>query len=333
MAKMLINGALHEKPTSGDGRFRRMGSGFGNRIEPGADATFPAEAGRYHLYVSMACPWCHRATLMLVVKRLGSLITTTRMAPVTSEDGWVIDQTTFDEKAGVPRDDHMYQVYLRADPTHTGPVTVPVLLDKKTGSIVSNDSADIMRMLNSAFEKIAEPSADYYPQALRSEIDRINELIHGPINSGVYSAGFATTQQAYDEAVHALFSTLDLLDRLLGTRAYLAGGQITEADWRLFTTLIRFDAVYVTHFRTDRKRIADYPNLRPYLRRLFQVPGIAATIDIDHIRKHYFQSHRHINPTGIVPSGPLSDFTARNGRNETASYLNDTNRKDNHAPA
>ena len=308
MAKMLIDGELADKPKSGDGRFVRMGSGYKSQIEPGASAEFPAASGRYHLYVSMACPWSHRATIMLGLKGLKDIITVTQMDPIMGEESWKIDQESFDPGAGVPRDDFMYQVYARNDPSYTGPITVPVLLDKKTGTIVNNDSAEIMRILNSAFDGITGSTIDFYPHALRSEIDRINELVHGPVNNGVYRAGFATTQEAYDEAIRSLFSTLDELDRQLGTRRYLTGSEITEADWRLFTTLIRFDPVYVTHFKTDRKRIIDYPNLGPYLRRLYQVEGVAGTIDMDHIRRHYFQSHRHINPTGIIAVGPEFDL-------------------------
>ena len=303
MAKMLIDGVLAEKPKSGDGKFVRMGSGFRGRIEPEADAEFPAEAGRYHLYVSMACPWSHRTTILRSLKGLTDIITVTQMEPLVGEESWKIDTSGYDPEAGVPRDEFAYQVYLRSDPKYTGPITVPILLDKKTGRIVSNDSADIMRMLNSAFDGVVGPDLDFYPQALRQEIDRISEGIYGAVNNGVYRAGFATTQASYDEAVTALFEELDRLDALLGTRRYLTGDRITEADWRLFTTLVRFDPVYVTHFKTDRKRVADYPNLAPYLRELYQVPGVSGTIEFGPIRQHYFQSHTHINPHGIVSVG------------------------------
>ena len=314
MAKMLIDGALADKPTSADGRFVRVAGGFRDWIEPDGNAAFPAEAGRYHLYVSMACPWCHRITVVLALKGLEDLISVTQMDPVMGEESWKIDQAAFDPDAGIESDEFMYQVYLRTDPNYTGPITVPVLFDKKTGHIVNTDSAEIMRMLNTAFNDITGSNLDLYPGHLRSEIDRINELIFVPVNNGVYRAGFATSQAAYDEAIATLFDTLDELDRLLGERRYLAADRITEADWRLFTTLIRFDPVYVTHFKTDRKRIADYAHLGPYLRDLYQVPGIAGTIDMDHIRRHYFQSHKHINPYGIIATGPELDLLTPHGR-------------------
>ncbi|MFS4583205.1 glutathione S-transferase family protein [Phaeobacter sp. C3_T13_0] len=308
MAKMLIDGVLADKPTAGDGKFVRMGSGFRGQISPDPGAEFPAEAGRYHLYVSMACPWSHRTTIMRSLKGLQGIITLTQMVPLVGEKSWRIDTSAFDPGAGVHNDDFLYQVYVRSDSNYTGPITVPVLLDKKTHRIVSNDSADIMRFLNTAFDDVAEPSEDYYPQALQGEIDRISEDLYGPVNNGVYRAGFATSQAAYDEAVAGLFAKLDALDHLLGKQRYLVGDQITEADWRLFTTLIRFDPVYVTHFKTDRKRIADYPNLAPYLRELYQVPGVSDTIDMGPVRQHYFQSHRHINPHGIMSVGPEVDL-------------------------
>lgn len=314
MAKMLIDGVLAEKPKSGDGKFVRMGSGFRGWIEPKAVAEFPAEAGRYHLYVSMACPWSHRTTIMRALKGLQDIITVTPMEPLVGEESWKIDTSAFDSNSGVTNDDFLYQVYLRSNPKYTGTITVPILFDKKTGRIVNNDSADIMRMLNSAFDGVVGPSTEFYPQALRHEIDRISEQIYGSVNNGVYRAGFATSQAAYDEAVTALFEELDRLDALLGTRRYLVGDQITNADWRLFTTLVRFDPVYVTHFKTDRKRIADYPNLAPYLRELYQVPGVSDTIEMGPIRQHYLQSHTHINPHGIVSVGPETNLNQPHAR-------------------
>ncbi|UWR47295.1 glutathione S-transferase family protein (plasmid) [Phaeobacter inhibens] len=318
MAKMLIDGILTEKPKPGDGVFRRMSSGFRNRIEPQAEAEFPAEVGRYHLYVSMACPWSHRTTILRALKGLEKIITVTQMLPMAGPDGWQIDAAAHDPTAGVPRDEYLYQVYQRADPSHTGPVTVPVLLDKKACRIVSNDSGDIMRMLNSGFDELAGATPDFYRSDLQQDIDRISTEIYGPVNNGVYRAGFATTQAAYDAAITDLFGKLDELDALLGTRRYLTGKRITEADWRLFTTLVRFDPVYATHFKTDRKRIADYRNLGPYLRDLYQVPGVAATIDMEAIRQHYFLSHRHINPHGIISAGPHQDLSHPHGRGGTA---------------
>ncbi len=232
------------------------------------------------------------------------------MGPV----GWQIDPDLFDETSGVPRDEYIYEVYLRSDTDYTGSISVPILFDKKTKRIVNNDSADIMRMLNSAFEHLVPSDTDYCPAEIQNEIDEMNAFLHGPVNAGVYRAGFATKQEAYDEAISDLFGTLDKLDHRLKSQRYLIGNQITEADWRLFTTLIRFDAVYVTHFKTDRRRIADYANLCPYLRELYQVPGIAGTVDMDRMRAHYFCSHLHVNPNGIVSVGPDFDLLKPHGR-------------------
>ena len=316
MVMMLIDGELREKPKSADGKFRRLDSGIRHWIQPEATAEFPAEADRYHLYTSTACPWCHRVMIMRTLKGLQNIITTTEMHTLMSDSSWQIDPDLFDDTAGVPCDEYVYEVYLRANPNYTGPITVPVLLDKKTKRIVNNDSADIMRMFNSAFESIVPSATDYYPIDLQKDIDEMNTLIYGPVNAGVYRAGFATTQAAYDEAIANLFDTLDQLDHRLKSQRYLIGDQITEADWRLFTTLIRFDAVYVTHFKTDRRRIADYAHLGPYLRELYQVPGIAGTIDMERMRTHYFHSHLHINPNGIVSVGPELDLLKPHGRSE-----------------
>ena len=304
MGKMLIDGELREKPSADDGRFVRLESGFRDWISRDGSTEFPAEAGRYHLYISKACPWSHRTTIMLTLKGLDTVISTTGMDAFMGEESWQIDQSAFDESAGVPADAFLFEVYQRAAPRYTGPITVPVLWDKKTQRIVSNESADIMRMLNDAFREFSDSDVDYFPPERRQEIDRINAFVYKNVNNGVYRAGFATSQEAYDEAIGKLFSALDQLDNLLAGRRYLTGRRITEADWRLFTTLIRFDPVYATHFKTDRRRIADYPNLGAYLRELYQVPGIAQTVDMDHIRQHYFQSHKHLNPAGIIPIGP-----------------------------
>ena len=304
MGKMLIDGELREKPSADDGRFVRLESGFRDWISRDGSTEFPAEAGRYHLYISKACPWSHRTTIMRTLKGLDTVISTTCMDAFMGEESWQIDQSAFDESAGVPADAFLFEVYQRAQPRYTGPITVPVLWDKKTQRIVSNESADIMRMLNDAFREFSDSDVDYFPPQHRQEIDRINAFVYKNVNNGVYRAGFATSQEAYDEAIGNLFSALDQLDNLLAGRRYLTGRRITEADWRLFTTLIRFDPVYATHFKTDRRRIADYPNLGAYLRELYQVPGIAQTVDMDHIRQHYFQSHKHLNPAGIIPIGP-----------------------------
>ena len=304
MPKMLINGILRDKPTQASGRFERHPSQFRNWIEADEPAEFPAEAGRYQLYLSKACPWCHGVDLVLSFKGLRGVVNITWMDPIMSNDGWVIDQHAFDPAHGVPRDRHLFEVYQRAAPDYTGAITVPVLFDRESGKIVSTESADIIRMLGLAFA--GTNNADLYPEKLRPEIDRLSDLIQEPIRNGVYRAGFATGQKAYCEAVVAIFETLGELETLLSDRTFLAGDQLTEVDLKLFPTLLRFDPVYVTHFKIDRARIADYPALSRYLADVTAYPGVANTIDLPHIRAHYFKSHRHINPSGIIPIGPMS---------------------------
>ncbi|MGC3940301.1 glutathione S-transferase family protein [Roseobacter sp. EG26] len=304
MTKMLINGILRDKPAQTDGRFERLPSRFRGWIQTHGDAEFPAEPNRYHLYLSKACPWCHGVDLVLSIKGLRDMISITWMDPVMSESGWVIDQKAFDPAHGVPRNRYLYEVYQRAAPDYTGAITVPVLLDRKSGGIVSTESADIMRMLGHAFSDAAGP--DLLPKDLRQEIDRLADLIQNPIRNGVYRAGFATSQTAYCDAVTKIYDTLDILEDLLRDRRYLAGDRLTEVDLKLFPTLLRFDPVYVTHFKIDRARIADYPALSRYVAELAARPEIVETIDLPHIREHYFRSHRHINPTGIIPIGPMS---------------------------
>lgn len=295
------------------GAFNRQDSAFrGHVVAPedyqAADATlYPAESGRYHLYVSLACPWAHRTLLFRVLKELESHIDITVVEPIMLENGW---------EFGVPLDDmqFLYELYLRADPAYEGRVTVPVLWDKHTQTIVSNESADIIRMLNNAFDEITGNTQDFYPDHLRTEIDEVNERIYNTVNNGVYKAGFATTQQAYEAAVYPLFDTLDWLEERLSQQAFLVGDYLTEADWRLFTTLVRFDAVYFGHFKTNIRRIQDYANISAYLRQLYQVPGIADTVNFDHIKQHYYASHTMINPTQVVPVGPALDLLAPHGR-------------------
>jgi len=310
---LLIDGRWHDQwydTSKSGGRFQRHDSAFRNWVTP--DGTpgpsgkggFAAEAGRYLLYVSLACPWAHRALVFRALKGLERVIDVSVVNWLMLEDGW-----TFAAGEGVVPDPiggarYLHEVYTRADPHYTGRVTVPVLWDKATGSIVSNESSEIIRMFNSAFDGVGARPGDYYPQALRPEIDALNERIYGSVNNGVYKAGFATTQAAYEEALTPLFETLDWLEERLATRTFLTGDAITEADWRLFTTLIRFDAVYVGHFKCNVRRIADYPRLSVYLRALLSVEGVAATVDLGHIKRHYYESHRTINPTGIVPVGP-----------------------------
>jgi len=302
------------------GRFVRQESAFRNWITPdGAPGPtgkggFAAARGRYHLYVSLACPWAHRTLIFRALKGLESAISLSVVNWLMGDEGW-----TFEPAPGVIPDSvsgakRLYQIYLRANPTYTGRVTVPVLWDKQTGEIVSNESSEIIRMFNSAFDKVGATPGDYYPAALRGMIDELNRLIYDNVNNGVYKAGFATTQQAYEEAVRPLFATLDNLDARLATQRYLCGDRLTEADWRLFTTLVRFDAVYVGHFKCNLRRIVDYSNLWGYARELYQYPGVKATVSFTHIKNHYYQSHRTINPTGIVPIGPYLDFSLPHGR-------------------
>jgi putative glutathione S-transferase len=296
------------------GRFKRADAGFRNWVtpdgEPGPSGKggFPAEAGRYHLYVSYACPWAHRTLIFRALKGLEDIIGVSVVAPkMPDETGWSLsgDGATGDSVNGC---EYLWQLYTLADADYTGRVTVPVLWDKKTGTIVSNESAEIIRMLNSAFDGLTGNDDDFYPEALRERIDEVNARVYDDINNGVYKAGFATTQQAYDEAVKALFDALDWAEGLLGDTAYLAGDQVTEADWRLFTTLLRFDAVYHGHFKCNLRRLADYPNLSHYLSGLYHWPGVRQTVHMDHIRTHYYWSHTTINPHRIVPIGPVPDF-------------------------
>ncbi len=297
------------------GKFVRSQAGFRNWVTadgapgPSGEGGFAAEAGRYHLYVSLACPWAHRTLIFRKLKELDTLIDVSVVSPkMPDETGWNFDKAEGSTGDALFGKETMWQVYTQADPDYTGRVTVPVLWDKKTGTIVSNESSEIIRMFNSAFNELTGNTDDYYPEALREEIDAINARVYDDINNGVYKAGFATTQEAYDEAVSKLFDALDWVENLLGDRAYLTGEDITEADWRLFTTLVRFDAVYVGHFKCNRKRIADYPNISHYLKALYEVPGVKETVDLDHIRTHYYWSHTTINPHRIIPIGPELPF-------------------------
>ncbi|MDE3177058.1 MAG: glutathione S-transferase family protein [Pseudomonadota bacterium] len=289
--------------TDAQGSFVRKATSFRDWITP--DGEFRAEAGRYHLYVSYACPWAHRTLILRKLKGLGAMIGVSVVNWLLGDDGW-----TFAPGPGVIPDnvngaETLYQLYVKARPDYTGRVTVPVLWDKHRNTIVSNESADIVRMFNSAFDRIGAAPGDYYPEPLRPEIDALNARIYETVNNGVYRCGFAATQAAYDAAVAALFATLDDLEARLADRRFLLGDQTTEADWRLFVTLLRFDPVYVGLFKCNIRRIADYPNLRRYRDELRATPGIEETIRLDHIKRHYYESLRFINPTGIVPAGPL----------------------------
>jgi putative glutathione S-transferase len=319
----LVNGIWHDvwyDTESQDGRFVRQDSAFRNWVTadgsagPSGDGGFKAEPGRYHLYVSWACPWAHRTIIMRRLKGLEEMISMSVVNSFMGAEGW-----TFEAGPGVVADTvngatRLHEVYTQADPEFSGRVTVPVLWDKQRETIVSNESAEILRMLNSAFDGIGATVGDYYPETLQTEIDALNDDIYPHINNGVYRAGFASTQEAYDEAVTQLFDALDRLEMRLATNRYLTGDALTEADWRLFTTLVRFDPVYVGHFKCNIRRLRDYPNLWGYVKDLYQQPGIAETVDIDYIKAHYYESHTAINPTGIVPQGPDIDYSTPHGR-------------------
>ncbi len=296
-----------------DGEFRRQAVTFRGEIEEGGQ--HPPEAGRYHLYISHACPWAHRTLIFRKLKGLEDAISLSVVDPYMGANGWEFGSS----EGCIPDPIHgaktLHEVYTKADPHYTGRVTVPVLWDREHGTIVNNESSELIRMFDAEFDSVAErPEPDFYPEPLRAEIDEINAFVYPNVNNGVYRCGFATTQEAYEEAFGELFAALDDLEGRLGKRRYLAGDRITEADWRLFTTLVRFDAVYVGHFKCNRNRIADMPNLQGYLRELYQVPGVAETVNMTHIKRHYYESHDTINPTRVVPVGPEIDFTAPHGR-------------------
>jgi putative glutathione S-transferase len=320
---LLVDGKWQDKQYDTDstgGRFKRSESQFRNWIRadgsagPTGEGGFPAEAGRYLLYVCLACPWASRALVFRALKGLEDMVDVAVVNSYMGENGW-----TFAPGPGVTGDpinnaDYLYEVYLRADPHYTGRVTVPTLWDRKHRTIVSNESADIIRMFNAAFNGLGAAKGDYAPIELLPDIDAINAEVYDAVNNGVYKAGFATEQSVYEEEVHKLFDELDKLEDRLGHQRYLVGDTITEADWRLFTTLIRFDAVYHGHFKCNLRRLVDYPNLWSYTRELYQWPGVAATVDFDHIQQHYYRSHDTTNPNGIVPAGPILDLERKPDR-------------------
>ncbi len=320
----LVDGVWHDDwydTKKNDGAFVRKDASFRNWITadgsagPSGEGGFPAESGRYHLYVSLACPWAHRTLIFRTLKGLAGHIGLSVVHPDMLSDGW----TFADDFPGATGDTlfgltFARDTYLRAAPKMSGRVTVPILWDKERGTIVSNESSEIIRMFNSAFDGITGNPSDYWPADLRDAIAPVNARIYDTLNNGVYKCGFATTQSAYDAAVGPLFDTLDWIDGALGQSRYLMGDRLTEADWRLFTTLIRFDAVYHGHFKCNRRRIVDYPNLWPYTRALYQWPGVAETVHLDHITRHYHYSHDTINPHRIVPTGPVLDLMAPHGR-------------------
>jgi len=296
------------------GEFVRTDSGFRSWVTkdgsagPTGEAGFAAEPGRYHLYISHACPWAHRTMIFRALKGLQEVISVSVVHPLMPAESWVFGEYPGATEDHINNAHYLYENYKAADANFDGVVTVPVLWDKKQQTIVNNESSEIIRMFNSAFDDFANDNVDFYPQALRAEIDAINEPVYTNVNNGVYRCGFAKTQDAYNKAYDSLFTALDELEDKLSKQRYLAGDQITEADWRLFTTLVRFDAVYYNHFKTNKKRVMDYPNLWGYTRELYQVTGVAETINMDHIKYHYFSSHATINPTAIVPKGPEIDF-------------------------
>jgi len=322
---LLVDGVWHDKwydTKSTGGRFERSAAQFRNWVTadgapgPAGKGGFKAESGRYHLYVSYACPWAHRTLIFRTLKRLERHISLSVVHWHMAENGW-----TFAEGDGVVPDpvvgaQFMHQVYTAADPHYSGRVTVPVLWDKQQRTIVSNESPEIIRMFNSAFDALpgVDASLDFYPAPLRAEIDAVNARVYATVNNGVYRAGFATSQEAYEEAARELFASLDWLEERLARQRYVAGNRITEADWRLLTTLLRFDPVYNTHFKCNLRRLVDYPNLWSYTRELYQVPGVAPTVRLDHIKRHYWGSHRNINPSGIVPIGPAIDYATPHDR-------------------
>ena len=319
---LLVDGVWQDRPLleSRDGRFVRPTTRFRNWVTPdgsagpSGDGGFAAEPGRYHLYVALSCPWAHRTVIFRKLKQLEDVISMSVASPMMLEQGWTFNESEGSSGDAVNGKRTLAEVYVLADPRFSGRVTVPALWDKQRRSIVNNESAEIIRMFNSAFNAFTAAKTDYYPEPLRAEIDRINALVYETVNNGVYRSGFATAQDAYEEAFLALFDTLDRLEQRLSGQRYLVGNVLTEADWRLFTTLIRFDAVYYSHFKCNLRRITDYPNLSNYLRDLYQAPGVAETVSIDNIKRHYYGSMRQINPSGIVPLGPQLDFTSAHDR-------------------
>lgn len=319
---LLIDGQWKDQwyESSADGAFQREQAQRRNWVTadgvpgPSGEGGFKAEAGRYHLYVSLACPWAHRTLILRKLKGLESLIDVSVVSWLMLENGWTFDKAHGSSGDNLDGFNFMHQRYTADTADYTGRVTVPVLWDKQLKRIVSNESAEIIRMFNSAFNELTGNTLDFYPQALRPTIDALNERIYPAVNNGVYRAGFATSQQAYESAFDDVFAELDHLEQHLGSHRYLAGEYLTEADVRLFTTLIRFDAVYYSHFKCNLRRIADYANLSNWLREMYQWPGVAETVDFEHIKGHYYASHRTINPTGIVPKGPLQGFDTEHDR-------------------
>ncbi|RZF94562.1 glutathione S-transferase family protein [Pseudoalteromonas sp. CO302Y] len=320
---LLVNGQWQDKwydTDNNQGEFKREAAQLRNWITadgsagPSGDAGFKAEKDRYHLYVSLACPWAHRTLIFRHLKGLEDYISVSVVSPDMLEHGWTFDKDNHSTGDALFNSDFMHQIYTRNKADYSGRVTVPVLWDKKTQRIVSNESAEIIRMFNSAFNALTGNERDFYPQSLRSEIDEVNEFVYHNINNGVYRAGFATTQDAYTEAFDDLFAALDKIEQRLTANRYLVGETLTEADWRLFTTLIRFDSVYVGHFKCNLRTIESYPAISNYLRELYQIEGVSKTVDFYHIKRHYYFSHTMINPTQVVPKGPEIDYARPHNR-------------------
>ncbi len=314
---LLVNGQWLDQwydTESNKGEFVRQESYFRKTISTDAENSYTPEADRYHLYVSLACPWAHRTLIFRKLKQLEKIISVSVVRAPMLENGWEFSHSDSRYKDDLHDSDYLYQVYLKADPNYQGRVTVPVLWDKKTHSIVNNESSDIIRIFNNAFNALTGNQDDYYPQALRSEIDAINQRVYAQINNGVYRVGFATEQAAYEQAYHELFAALDWLENHLSSHRYLVGDTITEADWRLFTTLLRFDDVYHGHFKCNRQRLIEFHHITHYVRELYQVDGVKETWDSEYTKTHYYASHKTINPTGIVPLGARNDFAAQHDR-------------------
>lgn len=320
---LLVNGQWQDKwydTDNNQGEFKREAAQLRNWVTAdgsagqSGDAGFKAEKDRYHLYVSLACPWAHRTLIFRHLKGLEDYISVSIVSPDMLEHGWTFDKDNHSTGDALFDSDFMHQIYTRNKADYSGRVTVPVLWDKKTQRIVSNESAEIIRMFNSAFNSLTGNERDFYPQSLRSEIDEVNEFVYHNINNGVYRAGFATTQEAYTEAFDDLFAALDKIEQRLSANRYLVGDTLTEADWRLFTTLIRFDSVYVGHFKCNLRTIESYPAISNYLRELYQIEGVSKTVDFYHIKRHYYFSHTMINPTQVVPKGPDIDYARSHNR-------------------
>jgi len=314
---LLVDGKWQDKwydTKSTGGRFVRRESQFRDWITADGSFGFKAEPDRYHLYLSLACPWAHRTLIFRKLKKLEDIISISIADPLMEENGWEFTEYPGSISDSLNGSQYLHQIYTAAKSDYTGRVTVPVLWDKEKKTIVNNESSEIIRMLNSEFNEFGDSELDFYPSNLRDEIDRVNLIVYDNINNGVYKCGFATTQEAYEEAFNNLFNTLDHIESLLAEQWYLVGDKMTEADWRLFTTLLRFDLVYYTHFKCNLRRIEEYPRLSNYLKELYQYPGVSETVNFKHIKEHYFKSHKTINPTGIVPKGPELDLSTPHNR-------------------